>query len=65
MGIIKEPVFDSEKDLDRAVLGMLLTEDGSLFVGGTNRGWGSRGPKAGARWIESPGPEKFLLRFKK
>jgi glucose/arabinose dehydrogenase len=24
---------------------MLLTADGVLFVGGTNRGWGSRGPK--------------------
>ena len=29
-------------------LGMLLTEDGTLFVGGTNRGWGSRGPKPGS-----------------
>lgn len=26
-------------------LAMLLTPDGSLFVGGTNRGWGSRGNK--------------------
>ncbi len=26
-------------------LAMLLTPDGSLFVGGTNRGWGSRGSK--------------------
>ena len=26
-------------------LAMLLTPDGSLFVGGTNRGWGSRGGK--------------------
>jgi glucose/arabinose dehydrogenase len=26
-------------------LAMLLTPNGSLFVGGTNRGWGSRGPK--------------------
>jgi glucose/arabinose dehydrogenase len=26
-------------------LAMLLTPEGSLFVGGTNRGWGSRGPK--------------------
>ena len=24
---------------------VLLGKDGSLFVGGTNRGWGSRGPK--------------------
>lgn len=26
-------------------VGMEITTDGSLFVGGTNRGWGSRGPK--------------------
>ena len=29
-------------------LGMLLTNNGTLFVGGTNRGWGSRGPKPGS-----------------
>lgn len=29
-------------------LGMLLTDNGTLFVGGTNRGWGSRGPKPGS-----------------
>lgn len=29
-------------------LAMLMTKDGSMFVGGTNRGWGSRGPKPGA-----------------
>jgi hypothetical protein len=26
-------------------LSLLMTKDGSLFVGGTNRGWGSRGSK--------------------
>ena len=26
-------------------LSLLMTDDGNLFVGGTNRGWGSRGPK--------------------
>jgi glucose/arabinose dehydrogenase len=26
-------------------LSLLMTKDGSLFVGGTNRGWGSRGPQ--------------------
>jgi glucose/arabinose dehydrogenase len=26
-------------------LSLLLTQDGSMFVGGTNRGWGSRGPQ--------------------
>jgi glucose/arabinose dehydrogenase len=26
-------------------LSLLMTNDGSLFVGGTNRGWGSRGPQ--------------------
>ncbi len=29
-------------------LGMLMTDRGSLFVGGTNRGWGSRGTKPGS-----------------
>ena len=29
-------------------LGMLMTENGTMFVGGTNRGWGSRGPKPGS-----------------
>jgi glucose/arabinose dehydrogenase len=27
-------------------LAMLLAPDGTLYVGGTNRGWGSRGPKS-------------------
>lgn len=35
-------------------LGMFLAENGTMFVGGTNRGWGSRGPKPGSldrvRW---------------
>ena len=29
-------------------LGMLMTDNGAMFVGGTNRGWGSRGPKPGS-----------------
>ena len=29
-------------------LGMLMTDSGSMFVGGTNRGWGSRGTKPGS-----------------
>src|SRR4029077_7296612 len=29
-------------------LGMFMSDHGTMFVGGTNRGWGSRGPKPGS-----------------
>jgi len=37
--------FPFRQGFDSGNLAMLMTEDGSLFVGGTNRGWGSRGSK--------------------
>ncbi len=37
--------FPFREGFDSGNLAMLLTPDGSLFVGGTNRGWGSRGSK--------------------
>ncbi|GAA4437878.1 hypothetical protein GCM10023155_39240 [Bremerella cremea] len=33
------------KDIGSGTLPIWMTEDGNLFVGGTNRGWGSRGSK--------------------
>lgn len=33
------------KDFASGCLPLLMTQDGTLFVGGTNRGWGSRGGK--------------------
>jgi glucose/arabinose dehydrogenase len=37
--------FPFRQGFDSGNLAMLMTKDGSLFVGGTNRGWGSRGSK--------------------
>lgn len=37
--------FPFREGFGSGTLSMRLTEDGSLFVGGTNRGWGSRGTK--------------------
>ncbi len=37
--------FPFREGFDAGSLGMLLAPDGSLFVGGTARGWGSRGGK--------------------
>jgi len=38
--------FPFREGLDCGVVGLEMTADGSLFVGGTNRGWGSRGTKS-------------------
>ncbi|MEK6258128.1 MAG: hypothetical protein AABP62_05860 [Planctomycetota bacterium] len=40
--------FKFREGFGSGTLSMLMTSDGSMFVGGTNRGWGSRGPKPGA-----------------
>jgi len=40
--------FKFREGFGSGTLAMLMTPDGSMFVGGTNRGWGSRGPKPGA-----------------
>ncbi len=37
--------FPFREGLGSGSLALRITEDGSLFVGGTNRGWGSRGTK--------------------
>lgn len=37
--------FPFRQGFGSGALSLLMTEDGSLFVGGTNRGWGSRGSK--------------------
>lgn len=37
--------FPFRSGIGSGSLGMLMSPSGSLFVGGTNRGWGSRGPK--------------------
>lgn len=40
--------FRFREGFGSGTLGILMTDDGSMFVGGTNRGWGSRGTKPGA-----------------
>ena len=40
--------FRFREGFGSGTLAMQFTPDGSMFVGGTNRGWGSRGPKPGA-----------------
>ena len=40
--------FKFREGFGSGTLGMLMTENGSLFVGGTNRGWSSRGTKPGS-----------------
>ena len=37
--------FPFRQGFGSGALSLLMTKDGSLFVGGTNRGWGSRGPQ--------------------
>lgn len=43
-GFYQGACFPFRSGLSSGSLALLLTGDGSLFVGGTNRGWGSRGP---------------------
>ena len=40
--------FKFREGFGSGTLAMLMSPEGSMFVGGTNRGWGSRGPKPGA-----------------
>jgi len=40
--------FRFREGFGSGTLAMEMMPDGSMFVGGTNRGWGSRGPKPGA-----------------
>ena len=45
MVCIKEPAFAFLKGYDSGNLSVAFAPDGSLFVGGTDRGWGARGGK--------------------
>lgn len=44
-GHLQGACFPFRSGIGSGSLGMLMTPSGSMFVGGTNRGWGSRGPK--------------------
>lgn len=44
-GLYQGAVFPFLKGYASGVVPMRLAQDGTLFVGGTNRGWGSRGPQ--------------------
>src|SRR5581483_2189098 len=37
--------FPFREGFGSGTLALLMTDNGQMFVGGTNRGWGSRGPK--------------------
>ena len=47
-GFYQGACFRFREGFGSGSLGMLMTENGTMFVGGTNRGWGSRGPKPGS-----------------
>ena len=47
-GFYQGACFRFREGFGSGSLGMLMTDNGTLFVGGTNRGWGSRGPKPGS-----------------
>lgn len=68
--------FPFRQGIGSGTLALRMTEDGSMFVGGTNRGWGSRGTKPFSlerlRWTgKTPfeihemkvQPDGFLLTF--
>ena len=44
-GVYQGACFPFLQGIGSGALSLLMTDDGSLFVGGTNRGWGSRGGK--------------------
>ncbi|MBM4075222.1 MAG: hypothetical protein FJ267_06225 [Planctomycetes bacterium] len=44
-GVVQGVCFPFREGFGSGTLSMLMTSEGSMFVGGTNRGWGSRGPK--------------------
>lgn len=44
-GFYQGAVFPFKSGFQSGVVGVEMAPNGSLFVGGTNRGWGSRGPK--------------------
>ncbi|MGV2341087.1 MAG UNVERIFIED_CONTAM: hypothetical protein LVR18_46230 [Planctomycetaceae bacterium] len=44
-GHYQRPVFRFAQGIGSGTLALRMTDDGTMFVGGTNRGWGSRGTK--------------------
>ncbi|MBI1903929.1 MAG: hypothetical protein HYS13_22745, partial [Planctomycetia bacterium] len=44
-GHVQGACFPFRENFDCGAVGMMMADDGSMFVGGTNRGWGSRGTK--------------------
>jgi glucose/arabinose dehydrogenase len=44
-GMYQGACFPFVQGIGSGALSLLMSDDGSLFVGGTNRGWGSRGGK--------------------
>lgn len=44
-GLYQGACFPFRAGFQSGVVGVEMASNGSLFVGGTNRGWGSRGPK--------------------
>ncbi len=44
-GLYQGAVFHFLEGFEAGILPVRLSDDGTLFVGGTNRGWGSRGSK--------------------
>lgn len=44
-GLYQGAVFHFLEDFETGIVPMRLSDDGTLFVGGTNRGWASRGSK--------------------
>ncbi len=57
-GVYQGATFPFREGLDSGTLSLEMCEDGSLFVGGTDRGWGARGGKPFAlqrlRWTGKP-----------
>ena len=44
-GVYQGACFPFRSGFQSGVVGVELAPDGTMFVGGTNRGWGSRGPR--------------------
>ena len=47
-GFYQGACFRFREGFGSGSLGMFMSDNGTMFVGGTNRGWGSRGPKPGS-----------------
>jgi hypothetical protein len=47
-GFYQGACFRFREGFGSGSMGMFMADNGTMFVGGTNRGWGSRGPKPGS-----------------